>query len=315
MMKNCSSPWATTKEENPLQEKSIEGPRGINEKKAVIDLTSFTDEPSIGECIVLETFLEFASQELKSIDLEDDIDTDSEDDDSSSDDEPAVPPFFKKLSEFLAIINSLQGPEPALLSPNSDAAHFRVSVTNALESRYMDPFRAKQYYVLKLISYIDLWQRRSNDYIAPYTSLVNSSMMGKTRLAKEISFTIPTIYICARSQNLKLANGSTHHGYPRRSPNRLCNYLIRDFLSVSNVPILEQVESMEYHYFRLFIGILKALRIWAQATFKRFDPAAHLPVFRELLWRHLAQREIVRPVFSGTPKKGKTRRLMARQRT
>jgi hypothetical protein len=48
------------------------------------------------------------------------------------------------------------------------------------------------------------------DYVAPYTSLVTSSMMGKTRLIKEMSRHIPSVYICARS--------ACSTGYPPRTP-------------------------------------------------------------------------------------------------
>ncbi len=47
-------------------------------------------------------------------------------------------------------------------------------------------------------------------YIAPYTTLITSSMMGKTRLMKEMSRHIPSVYICLRKA------GSS--GYPLRTP-------------------------------------------------------------------------------------------------
>lgn len=47
-------------------------------------------------------------------------------------------------------------------------------------------------------------------YVAPYTSLVNASMMGKSRLMKKMAWHIPLVYICARSED------ST--GYPERTP-------------------------------------------------------------------------------------------------
>jgi hypothetical protein len=98
---------------------------------------------------------------------------------------------------------------------------------------------------------MDLWQANTSAYIAPYTSLVNVSMMGKTRLAKEISFDIPTIYICSRSQNVKSEYGLTvgDNGYPPRSP-KYCAiiYVIRTFPSMSDTHNREQSESVELHY-------------------------------------------------------------------
>ena len=46
-------------------------------------------------------------------------------------------------------------------------------------------------------------------YIAPYTSLVTSSMMGKTRLMKEMSKHIPNVYFCLRNPQ--------SNGYPNRT--------------------------------------------------------------------------------------------------
>ena len=37
---------------------------------------------------------------------------------------------------------------------------------------------------------------RPGHYIAPYTCIVNSSMMGKSRLVKEVATLIPTVYMC-----------------------------------------------------------------------------------------------------------------------
>ena len=57
---------------------------------------------------------------------------------------------------------------------------------------------------------MDTYIIHGTDYVAPYTSLITSSMMGKTRLMKEMSRYIPLVYICARS--------ATSTGYPPRTP-------------------------------------------------------------------------------------------------
>jgi hypothetical protein len=57
---------------------------------------------------------------------------------------------------------------------------------------------------------MDTYEAEFESYVAPYTSLVQSSMMGKSRLMKEISRIIPCVYICLRD-----ASGSS--GYPHRS--------------------------------------------------------------------------------------------------
>ena len=58
---------------------------------------------------------------------------------------------------------------------------------------------------------MDTYYEDPKAYVAPYTSLVTSSMMGKSRLMKEMSKYIPCVYICLRSG----ATGSS--GYPERS--------------------------------------------------------------------------------------------------
>src|SRR5262245_22519147 len=55
-------------------------------------------------------------------------------------------------------------------------------------------------------------------YLAPYTSLVTSSMMGKSRLLKQIANHAPLVYICLRS--------SKSTGYPRRS-SRIAGWLLQ----------------------------------------------------------------------------------------
>ena len=57
---------------------------------------------------------------------------------------------------------------------------------------------------------MDVYRASQQSYVAPYTSLITSSMMGKSRLIKEMARYIPMVYLCARSSN------ST--GYPPRTP-------------------------------------------------------------------------------------------------
>ena len=57
----------------------------------------------------------------------------------------------------------------------------------------------------------DAYHEDPKAHVAPYTSLITSSMMGKSRLMKEMSKYIPCVYICLRSG----ASGSS--GYPQRS--------------------------------------------------------------------------------------------------
>ena len=62
-----------------------------------------------------------------------------------------------------------------------------------------------------LKGFMDEYLANHQNYNAPYTSLVTSSMMGKSRLMKETSSYIPVVYICTRSASAKSA-------YPLRTP-------------------------------------------------------------------------------------------------
>jgi hypothetical protein len=75
---------------------------------------------------------------------------------------------------------------------------------------YIDPRNYAYYTADELRTNMDTYITNGASYVAPYTSLVTSSMMGKTRLIKEMSRHIPLVYVCARSA------GST--GYPPRTP-------------------------------------------------------------------------------------------------
>jgi len=72
---------------------------------------------------------------------------------------------------------------------------------------------------------MDLYKENKAGYVAPCTSLVTSSLMGKTRLMKELANYGPTVYICLRKSN-------EYYGYPERSP------LIADFMLAG----FEQIE-------------------------------------------------------------------------
>ena len=62
-----------------------------------------------------------------------------------------------------------------------------------------------------LTTMMDTYESEYTSYIAPYTSLITSSMMGKSRLMKEMSRFIPCVYLCLRP-------AKTSSGYPLRTP-------------------------------------------------------------------------------------------------
>jgi hypothetical protein len=131
------------------------------------------------------------------------------------------------------------------------------SVKIEFDATYVDPLNARDYYVRLLIGYMAKWRESSKTYIAPYTSLVNASIMGKTQLAKEISTSIPTVYICARTPEL-----AVNQGYPERSPTELTNYLVNIIYNATK-SIEKNEELIEDHYIALFVSILHSLNGWA----------------------------------------------------
>jgi len=79
---------------------------------------------------------------------------------------------------------------------------------------YIDPFGYVQKTHERLVQNMHEYRRRRNGiYIAPYTSLVTSSMMGKSRLMKELAKKGPLVYVCFRENST--------FGYPPATPRLL----------------------------------------------------------------------------------------------
>ena len=73
---------------------------------------------------------------------------------------------------------------------------------------YIDPHDYAKTIALRLTQNMtDYCKAKSGKYVAPYTSLVTSSMMGKTRLMKELAKYVPVVYMCFRKDG--------ESGYPR----------------------------------------------------------------------------------------------------
>jgi hypothetical protein len=88
----------------------------------------------------------------------------------------------------------------------------------AFSSLYIDPHHFAEEIVETLINYMDCYCSEKDAYVAPCTSLI-SSMMGKSRLLKQIANHTPLVYICLRP--------SRSTGYPKRSP-RIVQWLLQD---------------------------------------------------------------------------------------
>ena len=87
---------------------------------------------------------------------------------------------------------------------------FFQRLRRGFEEAYIDPYDTARNIVCDLRNGLDDYCRRPMAYIAPYTSLVTSSMMGKSRLMKEMARHVPTVYICFREPGVS--------GYPQSTP-------------------------------------------------------------------------------------------------
>ena len=54
--------------------------------------------------------------------------------------------------------------------------------------------------VSELREYMNLYAAEPGRWVAPYTSLVTSSMMSKSRHMKEVANHLPSVYICLREE-------------------------------------------------------------------------------------------------------------------
>jgi hypothetical protein len=66
----------------------------------------------------------------------------------------------------------------------------------AFSDYYFDPYGSVDDLADALRQNITEFCARPGHYIAPYTCIVTSSMMGKSRLMKEVATVIPTVYMC-----------------------------------------------------------------------------------------------------------------------
>ena len=91
-------------------------------------------------------------------------------------------------------------------------------------------------------------------WVAPYTSLITSSMMGKSRHMKQVANHLPSVYICLRG----VVGG---YGYPRRSPS------IFEWSSMGAATIVgKPVEDYYFCFstFRWSAFIISTIRLLAQ---------------------------------------------------
>ena len=104
-------------------------------------------------------------------------------------------------------IETLITKDPSLLADKSNTEEEILS--EGFDKAYIDPHRYVEKIAKRLTEYMNLYTL-SPDYVAPYTSLVTSSMMGKSRLMKELASRVPIVYMCVR--------GEEQSGFPRATP-------------------------------------------------------------------------------------------------
>jgi hypothetical protein len=127
---------------------------------------------------------------------------------------------------------------------------YKEAVINAFDLEYYDPHKLVAFYGKQLVNNMALWVSQSTEYNAPYGSIINSSMMGKSRLLKEIAMNIPTVYICVREVN---------DGYPGWSPKVVRDYLLTGTHFDHNLPATVNEDTAVRAIMALFVGLLTHL--------------------------------------------------------
>lgn len=93
-------------------------------------------------------------------------------------------------------------PKPALYT----------SLVSAFSETYGDRHGIVEHYSKQLRVYMHSWTTSRSMWNAPYTSLVNSSMTGKSRFQKQLALHDPVIYFCLRKDRDR--NHNPVIGYP-----------------------------------------------------------------------------------------------------
>lgn len=86
----------------------------------------------------------------------------------------------------------------------------RSTLRSGFSRYYMDPHNFALETARCIERNMTKYASNPGEYVAPYTSLVTSSMMGKSRLMKEVASHLPSVYICLRN--------TRSSGYPVTTP-------------------------------------------------------------------------------------------------
>lgn len=129
-------------------------------------------------------------------------------DENDDDEEPTLEQMVKIFINHINLLESVTG-DTSYPPQSFQTSHAlpESAYSAAFGGDYMDPHGLISHYCCEISAMMKEWIKNPKNYIAPYTSMVTSSMMGKSRLIKELAMEIPTIYICLR-------NDTNDSGYP-----------------------------------------------------------------------------------------------------
>jgi hypothetical protein len=209
------------------------------------------------------------------------------------------------VQRFMEFIHALK-PSKTTLDPNtvpflqgfgSQRELFQDSASTGFGATYLDPHKAVPYYCAKFHKDMKAWQTEPEKFKGPFSSLLSSSMTGKSRLLKEIAMTIPTVYICVRDPELELETS-----YPSRSYLSIVDYLLqKDSLSLHQDQTfhrhrLDPIISTDTHEakstrrFKIFIcALLYIINSMGRKEISNFKEHASAQQIREFLWYIFAE--------------------------
>jgi len=111
------------------------------------------------------------------------------------------------------------------------------ALQHAFSEPYIDANQFVPQIVANITSDVNDYHTNPGDYNAPYTSVVTSSLMGKSRLLKEMARYQPSVYICLRPKDAS--------GYPKRS-DVIADYLLE--AASSSLPNKGYRNQIKYDY-------------------------------------------------------------------
>jgi hypothetical protein len=117
---------------------------------------------------------------------------------------------FRYAEELLTAFNSLQPTRFADKKVSKPPTY--TGLVSEFSETYGDRHGLVAHYSDQLRAYMDSWSNSRSMWNAPYTSLINSSMTGKSRFQKQLALHDPVIYFCLRKGRDR--NHNPVIGYP-----------------------------------------------------------------------------------------------------